>query len=197
MNWNDRYSEEGFVYGTRPNAWLEANVSEFRPGGRILCLADGEGRNGVWLAQQGFEVTSVDMSEVGLTKAAALAEQREVELDTVVADLSEWDLGNEAWDGIVSIFAHMPGDVREDLHSRAVRALKPGGVFLLEAYTPRQLEGDGKGGPPVADLMMYASLLERELQGLQFDVLTETTYTIDEGEHHTGDAHVVRVIGRK
>jgi hypothetical protein len=197
MDWNERYAEKGFVYGTRPNVWLEENVGEFADGANIVCLADGEGRNGVWLAQQGFDVTSVDKSEIGITKADALASERGVELQTVVANLGEWDLGHEKWGGIVSIFAHMPGDLREDLHRRAVDALAPGGVFLLEAYTPRQLEGDGRGGPPVADLMMYVSLLERELEGLEFDVLTETTYTIDEGEHHSGDAHVVRVIARK
>lgn len=196
MNWDERYSAEDFSYGTRPNAWLEANSDAFAAGGRILCLADGEGRNGVWLAEQGFEVTSVDQSAVGMTKAAALAQARGVEIETVVADLATWDLG-DGWDGIVSIFAHMPGDIREGLHRRCVEALAPGGVFLLEAYTPRQLEHDGIGGPPVVDLMMYASLLERELDGLDFEVLDETTYDIDEGPNHQGDASVVRVLARK
>ncbi len=197
MDWNERYALDGFVYGTRPNAWLEESVGALPAGGTVLCIADGEGRNGVWLAEQGFEVTSVDQSEVGMIKADALAAERGVELQTVVADLDAWDLGIEKWSAIVSIFAHMPSDIREGLHRRAVEALEPGGVFLLEAYTPRQIEGDGRGGPPVVDLMMFASLLERELKGLDFEVLEETVYTIDEGEHHTGDAHVVRVLGRK
>lgn len=196
MNWDDRYSKEAFVYGTKPNRWLERNVDAFPAGGRILCLADGEGRNGVWLAERGFDVTSVDQSTVGMRKAATLADEKGVELETVTADLAEWELG-EGWDGIVSIFAHMPGDVREDLHERSVAALAPDGVFLLEAYTPRQLENDGSGGPPVADLMMYANLLERELAGLDFEVLDETTYEIDEGDHHRGEAAVVRVLARK
>lgn len=194
--WDERYSSDDFVYGTEPNVWVRECTTAIPEGGRVLCLADGEGRNGVWLAEQGFQVTSVDLSEVGLAKARRLAERRNVELNTVCADLSSWDLG-QGWDAIVSVFAHMPVDGRQELHARIPGSLSDDGVFILEAYTPAQLEGSGKGGPPRAELMMTVESLRDELTELRFDVLENTTYDIDEGAHHTGDAHVVRVLARR
>lgn len=194
--WNERYSTEEYVYGTRPNRWLEERATAIPEEGRVLCLADGEGRNGVWLAEQGFEVTSVDLSKVGLEKARELADERGVEIQTVCADLAEWDLGGP-WDGIVSIWAHMPSDVRAPLHRRVVDALAPGGVLILEAYRPEQLDAPGSGGPPDADLMMDTESLRDELDGLEFVVLEDATYGVDEGRHHQGESHVVRVEARK
>ena len=150
--WDQRYDTEEYVYGTAPNEFLVAHAARI-PKGHVLCLGEGEGRNGVWLAEQGYRVTAVDSSSVGLAKARRLAEARGVSLETVAADLAEYDLGEVAWDGIVSIFCHVPMDLRRDLHSRVVRALRPGGAFLLEAYTPRQL-ALATGGPPTAELMM-------------------------------------------
>ncbi len=194
--WNERYSTEEYVYGTRPNQWLQERAKAIPEKGRVLCLADGEGRNGVWLAEQGFEVTSVDLSEVGLEKARELAEDRGVEIETVCADLAEWDLGGP-WDGIVSIWAHMPPIIRESVHRRVVDALADGGVFILEAYRPSQLDAPGKGGPPSADLMMQADSLQQELEGLEFETLEETSYEVDEGPYHQGESDVVRAIARK
>ena len=105
----------------------------------MLCLADGEGRNGVYLAEQGYTVCSVDLSEMGLEKANRLAVQRGASAEAVVADLADYAVGEARWDGIVSIFCHLPSAVRASLHERVVAGLKPGGVFILEAYTPDQL----------------------------------------------------------
>lgn len=194
--WDERYSGKDYAYGTAPNDFLREMVSAL-PSGRVLCLADGEGRNGVFLAEQGFAVTSVDQSASGMRKARELAASRGVAIETVVADLSEWEMGEGRWDAIVSIFAHMPPAVRGPLHRRVVRALRPGGVFLLEAYTPDQLNTTGTGGPAQAAMMMTLPGLKSELEGL--DVLTgvELRRSVDEGKFHSGEGAVVRFLARK
>ena len=146
--WETRYGDSAeYVYGTEPNDHLVEAVANI-PVGRALCIADGEGRNGVYLASLGHEVTSIDLTEAGMAKARRLAAERNVPLSTVVTDVADYDLGTEQWDLIVSIFAHMPPPIRQPLHGRIARALKPGGTFILEAYTPDQI-GRGTGGPPV------------------------------------------------
>lgn len=194
--WDERYSGKDYAYGTAPNDFLREMVSAL-PSGRVLCLADGEGRNGVFLAEQGFAVTSVDQSASGMRKARELAASRGVAIETVVADLSEWEMGEGRWDAIVSIFAHMPPAVRGPLHRRVVRALSRGGVFLLEAYTPDQLNTTGTGGPAQAAMMMTLPGLKSELEGL--DVLTgvELRRSVDEGKFHSGEGAVVRFLARK
>lgn len=191
--WDERYSADEYVYGTAPNDFLRDHVKDLTPGGRVLCLADGEGRNGVFLARQGMHVTSIDQSAVGLDKARALAEQQGVPIETVVGDLAVVDLGVEQWDSIVSIFCHLPAAIRADVHQRVVRALRPGGVFLLEAYTPEQL-GHKTGGPPTVDLLMTADALSAELQGLDVLLSREVTRDIHEGRLHDGCSAVVQFI---
>jgi SAM-dependent methyltransferase len=165
--WDQRYRESGFAYGTEPNDFLAANAERhLAAGGDILSLAEGEGRNAVFLARLGFRVTGVDSSAVGLEKARKLAEQHGVVIRTVVADLDDFDLGVERWDGIVSIWCHTPSALRARLHRGVVAALRPGGVLLLEAYTPKQLEYK-TGGPPTADLTMTLAAVREELAGLE------------------------------
>lgn len=194
--WNERYSAPEYIYGTEPNDFLREQVSALPPGGRLLCLAEGEGRNAVFLAGQGFAVTAVDLSEVGLAKAAALATQRGVQIDIVHADLAAFDLGQERWDGIISIFCHLPSAVRQPLYARLAAALRPGGVLLLESYTPRQL-AFGTGGPRDVDMLIDVDTLSRELPGLHFDLLQEVEREIVEGTFHTGMAAVVQAVAHK
>jgi SAM-dependent methyltransferase len=193
--WEERYDADHYVYGTEPNEFLRDNVSMLSMGD-VLCLAEGEGRNAVFLAGTERRVSSVDLSEAGVTKTLRLAGERGVEVDARVGDLSTYDLGKEKWDGIVSISAHMPAKVRADLHHRVVDALRPGGTFLLEAYTPNQI-GRGTGGPQSVEMMMTLSALERELTPLEFLHAEETERFVVEGTGHTGSAAVVQVIARK
>ncbi|MCA6063579.1 class I SAM-dependent methyltransferase [Thalassolituus marinus] len=193
--WDERYSSDHYIYGTEPNQFLQQNVSRLG-GKKILCLAEGEGRNAVWLARQGYQVSAVDASSVGQTKALKLAQQHKVSIHYEVRDLACFDLGIEQWDGIVSIFCHLPPALRKSLHQRIVHALKPGGVLLLEAYTPRQLQL-GTGGPQDAAMMMDAATLEAELPGLRFDHLAEVKRDIVEGTGHTGCGAVVQVIATR
>ena len=136
--WNQRYGNEEYVYGIAPNDFLKENA-HLMPKGRVLCVADGEGRNSVFLAEQGWDVTAVDISEAGVAKSRALAESRSVAVDAHVADIMDFDLGSERWTGVVSIFAHMPKEIRQVLHQRLIDALAHGGLFILEAYTPDQI----------------------------------------------------------
>jgi cyclopropane fatty-acyl-phospholipid synthase-like methyltransferase len=197
--WDQRYNEDGFAYGTAANDFLQSVYAGIPAGGRVLCLAEGEGRNAVFLAKQGYAVTAVDQSPVGLQKAERLAAEHGVEISTVVADLADYDLGNEAWDGIVSIAAHVPPALRKALHAQVVRALKKGGVFILEAYTERHLEMKGVGGPPASQKEWFMSLdeLKTELEGLDFMTGLEVERHISEGKYHQGDSAVVQVVAGK
>lgn len=195
--WDQRYSEAGFAFGTEPNDFLAANAERYLPPrGEILCLAEGEGRNAVFLARVGFRVTGVDSSAVGLAKANKLAEQHGVDIRTVVADLGDFDLGVERWDGIVSIWCHTPEDLRARLHRSVVAALRRGGVFLLEAYTPKQLEYK-TGGPPTAERTMTLAAVRQELAGLDFLEAEEKIREVHEGKYHDGLSAVLQVVARK
>lgn len=193
--WDQRYSEPGYAYGTQPNEFLAKHRPEIPPG-PVLCLAAGEGRNAVFLAHRRHDVTAVDQSAVGLEKAQKLAEERGVQIRTVQSDLADYALGVAKWAGIVSIFAHTPPDIRKRVHADVVRALRPGGIFILEAYRPAQLELK-TGGPPTAALMMTAEELRRELDGLELLLLEEVERDITEGRFHSGPGAVVQLIGRK
>ena len=195
--WNERYSEPGFAYGAEPNDFLAANAERYLPAnGEILSLAEGEGRNAVFLARRGFRVTAVDGSAVGLEKAHALAAKHGVGIETIVADLAAFDLGVGRWDGIVSIWCHLPTELRARVHRSVVAALRPGGVFLLEAYTPDQL-GYKTGGPSSAELLMTLAAVRSELAGLEFLVGEEKLREVHEGKYHDGTSAVLQVVARK
>lgn len=194
--WNERYGREpGHFYGTDPNAFL-ASVAAQIPPGPVLCLAEGEGRNAVHLAMLGHAATAVDQSAVGLAKARDLATARGVTLTTVVADLAVYPFDPGAWSGIVSIFAHLPQPLRRTVHAAVVRGLAPGGVFILEAYTPDQL-AFGTGGPKDPALLMRLEDLRVELAGLELLVAQEIERDVREGTGHTGRAAVVQILARK
>ena len=193
--WDERYSKPGHAYGTAPNAYL-VSVADRLPKGRILSLGEGEGRNAVYLATRGYEVVGVDGSRVGLAKARELAAERGVSITTVLTDLGDYVIEPGAWNGIISIFCHLPKLLRERVHGNVVRGLKPGGVFILEAYTPEQLHLH-TGGPPTADLMMSLAELERELKGLTFAHARELEREVVEGRSHTGLSAVVQVVAVK
>lgn len=194
--WNERYADAFAAYGTEPNDFLREVASQL-PDGPVLCLAEGEGRNAVFLAARGHDVTAVDQSEVGLANAEKLAAERGVPLTTAVADLADYDLGEAKWAAIVSVWAHVPPPIRVPLHAACVRALRPGGAMVLEAYTPRQLERPGVGGPPVAALLMTPDGLREELTGLRFERCEEVDRDVSEGRYHRGPSTTVQLLGFK
>ena len=144
--WDSRYRGSEYAYGTEPNDYLVTQMALIPKGGRVLCLADGEGRNSVFLAENGFQVTAVELSSEGIEKAKRLASQRGVTVTFIEADVNAVEIKPAAWDGIVSIFLHLPRKLRQGLHQRILHGLSPGGVYLYEAYTLDQL-GKGTGGP--------------------------------------------------
>lgn len=193
--WDERYSESGFMYGTEPNEFL-VSVADRIPTGPVLMLGDGEGRNGVYLAGRGYEVVSVDQSTVALEKARGLARERGVKIETRQADLREFVVDAGSWAGIVSIFCHLPPAIRLPLHAKVVRGLRIGGVFVLEAYTPAQL-GRGTGGPSAVEMLLPLDNLKGELPGLEFVHAQELERVVREGAYHTGMASVVQAVGRR
>lgn len=193
--WDERFSEPGYAYGTEPNEFL-ASVADRIPGGRVLSLAEGEGRNAVFLAGVGYDVTAVDTSSVGLAKAESLAADRGVVITTVNADLTELEIEPGGWQGIVSIFCHLPPVDRAALHERCLRGLAPNGVFILEGFTPRQLELS-TGGPKTRELLMELETIRQELPGLRFEIAREIERPVVEGRYHRGPAAVIQVLAVK
>ena len=193
--WDVRYNDTEYVYGTAPNEFLES-VADQIPRGKVLSLAEGEGRNAVYLAELGCKVLGVDASAVGLSKAQRLADERGVTIETRVADLTDFHIEPDSWDAIVSIFCHLPSGIRSSVHHKVVAGLRPGGVVVLEAYTPTQLKLK-TGGPPTADMLMTLNLLRTELAGLRFVHARELERDIVEGKFHTGRGSVVQVVAIK
>lgn len=194
--WDARFAGEDYWYGTEPNAWLVREARRLRPGGAVLVPADGEGRNGVWLARNGFRVTAVDVSARGLAKARRLAERQGVSLELEHADLRAWRWPEACFDGVVAIFAHFAPEIRAVLHRRMLEALVPGGLLLLEAYTPDQLRY-GTGGPRDPTLLYRAAELRADFAAAELLLLEEVETVLAEGIGHRGRSAVVRLIARR
>jgi len=205
--WDERFSESGFAYGTEPNDFLRDTLPtlKFDDGNEqtgetqrsCLLLAEGEGRNAVYMAEHGWQATGVDSSSVGLAKAEKLAKERGTEISTIVADLETFELGASKWDCIVGIFCHLPPPIRARVLRSIPTALKPGGYFVLECYTPKQLEFK-TGGPPV-EALMYSRQILQDALGDSLDVIRneELVRDVVEGKYHNGRAAVVQFVGRK
>lgn len=196
--WDARYEHPNNVYGFAPNDFLRQNEIMLRRGSRVLCIGDGEGRNGVWLAERGHQVTTVDISAVGVAKALRWAGERGVSIDAQVADLEHWvhtEAAQRSWDAVVSIFCHLPADIRPGISQGLVAAMAPAGKLVLEAYTPAQLQL-GTGGPPDESLLLTRDRVRNDWVGLVLDVhLVERR--IFEGMGHRGLSSVVQVLGQK
>ncbi|MDZ7371331.1 MAG: class I SAM-dependent methyltransferase [candidate division KSB1 bacterium] len=190
--WDERYSREDYVYGREPNEFL-VQVQPHIPMGRVLCLGEGEGRNAVFLAGRGYEVTAVDLSPVGLAKAERLAAESGVKIRTIVADLSDFFIEPRAWQGIVSIFCHLEPALRRRVHRACAEGLAEGGALVLEAFTPEQLRY-GTGGPKSLELLYSLKDLYEDFPELNFLIGQEKVCRRVEGLGHTGDAAVVQVL---
>ena len=195
-NWDERYAYDDYVFGTEPNDFLKFVAAQIPADSRVLCLADGEGRNGVYLASLGHRVTSIDQSRAGLDKAERLADARGVAIETIQADLSTYDLGSECWDCVVSIFFHIPPAVRDIIYPGIIQSLAPDGLLILESYTPAQL-AYGTGGLPVAEMMLTLDIVRHSFGELEFLHATETVRDVIEGSGHTGEAAVLQLLAKK
>lgn len=194
--WDERFSQSEYVFGEKPNSFVEERYTILEPHGNVLVLGDGEGRNGVFLARMGAKVTSVDQSEEGLKKAQALAKRYKKTITTIHGTLPDVELELGVWDAVVLIYLHLPETTRKAVHKLAVDALKPGGILLLEAFTPEQLHYQS-GGPQDASRLYTQAMLKEDFKDLQIDGIVEMETTLHEGAGHVGPAHVVRVIAAK
>lgn len=194
--WNERFGRKEYVYGTSPNTFLKASVHHFPKDAKVLCIAEGEGRNALFLGQQGFEVHAVDLSTEGKAKAERLAAEHNVSLQYTICDLNDFDYGENRWDAVVSIFAHVDSDSRKNIYRKAIASLKEDGIFLLESYHPRQLEY-GTGGPKDVDMLVTLEDLRPHFQGLKLLHEAELERDVSEGTFHTGNAYVTQLIARK
>jgi len=194
--WDERFSSQVFAYGTEPNEFLAAQTSLLHAGMRALAVADGEGRNGVWLAQHGLDVLSVDFSLAGLEKAKQLARERNVHLETSNVDLLQWDWPCGIFDLVATIFIHFAPGNRERMHQSMHQALKPEGILVLVAFTPRQLQY-GTGGPPQLELLYTEEMLRSDFADMEIVESSESVVQLNEGVYHRGPASVVRLVARK
>lgn len=195
--WNQRYGGEHFFYGTEPNAFLSAQLERFKPGQQVLAVADGEGRNSVWLARQGLDVTALDFSPVAVKKAQRLAAQHGVAVNHEVGDVFAWNWGENRFDAIVAIFIQfVPPDARRILHNAMRKALKPGGLLILQGYRPKQLEYK-TGGPSSPENLYDAATLREEFAGMEILHMREHDDEICEGQGHCGMSALVDMVARK
>lgn len=197
--WNQRYDHPNFVFGYRPNDFLRDNAAVIRQGPRVLCVGDGEGRNSVFLAERGLQVTSLDFSRVAQRKAAQLAAEKGVEVDFQCVDLADWAAApdpEEHFDACVWIFCHLPRDVRAEVSRAVTRRTRKGAVLLYEAYTPAQ-PALGTGGPKDRDLLMTKDDLVADWGQDWFLDARLVERRIFEGMGHQGLSSVVQGLGRR
>lgn len=195
--WDERYASEGYLFGTEPNAFLVSQRNLLKPGMNCLAVADGEGRNGVWLAQQGLQVLSVEASPVALEKARRLAALRGATVEFEQADLARWSWGEERFDMVAAIFIQFAHPaLRDQMFAQIKRSLKPGGLLLLQGYTPRQLEYK-TGGPPVAENMYTEALLRAAFGDMEWLHFSEHDDVIREGNGHSGMSALMDLVARK
>jgi SAM-dependent methyltransferase len=197
QTWDTRFARDDYIFGTAPNVFLAAQRARLPPGQYALCVADGEGRNSVWLAQQGLVVTAFDIAPRGVAKARALAARAGVAVDYRVAGVEDWEWSPETFDVVVAIFVQFaPPAVRERMFAGMLQTLKVGGWLLLQGYTPRQLEYRS-GGPPLADHLYTAELLRQSFSAHEIVELREHDDLLAEGTQHAGMSALIDCVLRK
>jgi SAM-dependent methyltransferase len=195
--WNDRYSASGYLYGTDPAAYLQRESGRLVAGQTALCVADGEGRNSVFLAEKGLQVTAMDASDVAVSKARALADTKGVRVDFHVADIATWDWDARHYDVVVGIFFQFAGPaLRDAIFAGMVRALAPGGLILLHGYTPAQLAHD-TGGPRVLENLYTSELLADRFKDIDVLYLAEYEADLSEGSLHVGPSALIDLVAQK
>ena len=195
--WDQRYGTPEFLFGTAPNDYLASQRHMLRPGMRVLAVADGEGRNSVWLARQGLSVDAFDVSSVAVGKARLLASDAQVAVDFHIADCEAWSWKPAYYDMVAAIFVQFADPaLRARLFENIIATLKPGGILILQGYTPKQLEYK-TGGPGVLENLYTEEMLGTELGALDIVELREYEANLDEGTQHAGRSALVGLVARK
>ena len=192
--WNQRYASADYLFGTRPNAWLEEHGNVWAKGQRVLCVADGEGRNSVWLGRKGLEVDAFDIASVGVAKARKLAESHGVAVNYSISDCDSFGWCNDTYDGVVAIFVQFADPaMRARLFANIRRCLKPGGVLVLQGYTPPQLDF-GTGGPKELSHLYTNALLREAFADFDIVHLRDYEAELNEGDRHSGMSALVGLV---
>lgn len=190
--WNERYAEAEFVYGTEPNRFFKEQIDKLKPG-KILLPADGEGRNSVYAAHQGWDVTAVDYSGSGREKALKLAADHEVEITYDIADLSEYDFGMNRFDATAFIYVHLPRSIIKEVYTNIIKSLRSGAPIIVEVYSVNQL-GRDSGGPKDERVLYTEKKLRELLAGTDIEWMEEMEIDLKEGKYHVGKAMVIRAM---
>ena len=196
MDWDSRFAGEEYLFGIEPADALKRHLPMLVDAGRTLVVADGEGRNSTFLAQQGFEVVAQDYSPVAVAKAQKLAAQKSVEIEFRVSDIHDFDWTEEQYDNVVAIFIQFVAPDRQAYVFEGLKsALAPGGTLLLHGYTPEQINF-GTGGPPNADHMYTRQMLDDAFHDL--DILVNRSYhaEISEGKGHSGMSALIDFVAK-
>jgi SAM-dependent methyltransferase len=193
--WNERYSTDEYAYGTQPNQFFKEHLEQLVPG-TILFPAEGEGRNAVYAAKMGWQVTAFDTSTEGKRKADKLASENEVTIDYQIAGYENIHYQLNSFDCIVLIFAHVHPVKRKEYHQKLMSFLKPGGVLILEGFSKKQINNKS-GGPRDVELLFSKEEMKSDFASFSELSITETSYILDEGPFHQGIASVIRVFGIK
>ena len=193
--WDERYGEPEPLFGLKPNAYLEAQSKRLPLGAKILLPGDGYGRNGLWLAKQGFHVHTVDLSPVGVERARKAAKAAGLQMVIEQGDLATWKWPVREFDAVAAIFVHLPSAVRRLVHASMLRALKSGGLAIIQSFTPAQLQFSS-GGPKQVDMLCTPDLLREEFASAEILELEEITVHLDEGHKHSGMGAVVQGVFR-
>ena len=194
--WNQRFQAPGFLFGTQPNTWLRDHASHWQPGQRVLCVADGEGRNSVWLARRGVQTDAFDISEVGVAKARVLARDTGVSVNFQISDCDAYPWPVAAYDGVAAIFVQFADPaLRARLFANIVRCLRPGGTLVLQGYTPRQLDYK-TGGPSIASHLYTEGMLRDAFASLEILELLEYEADLSEGTGHSGRSALIGMVAR-
>lgn len=195
--WDSRFATEDYIFGTEPNAWLARHALLLQPGMRVLAVADGEGRNSVWMAKQGLKVDAFDISPVGIDKAKKLAQQQGVDVNFSVCGVDDYPWKALEYDAVVAIFIQFADpDTRATLFKRMKSALKPDGLLLLQGYTPKQLEYK-TGGPPNVDHLYTEAMLQDAFGDLDISELRAYEDVLAEGSQHAGQSALIGMVARK
>ena len=195
--WNRRFNQPGYLFGESPNEWLHQQAHHWQPGQRVLSVADGEGRNSVWLAQQGLQVDAFDVADVGVAKARQLAAARGVQVNFTVADCDSYVWRDAAYDGVAAIFIQFADPaLRQRLFQRMVASLKPGGVLVLQGYTPKQLDYR-TGGPPCAAHLYTEVMLREAFSAMEILLLQDYEADVQEGSGHSGRSALIGLVARR
>jgi SAM-dependent methyltransferase len=194
--WNTRYKEVEYAYGVEPNEFLKMNINLLKPHSKVLCLAEGEGRNAVFIAEHNHQVTAVDYSKEGLNKLDKLAMQRNLTVETICVDLNGYKIDSNVWDAIICVFGHFPSDLRKSVFKQVYNGLKTGGVFIMEAYHKDQLNYK-TGGPQVSELLYSAEELQSDFFEFENISIETSTKEIKEGKYHQGTSAVIQVLANK